>query len=415
MSNYLHPTRFEPSRSLQANRIAWPAPGHSFDLRQLATSAVAFLIAVAVVIDTYWFISLLGILVTSEESWTWATLIQRCPFGELVSTPLYVLASLIGIGLTATQQTADRWLLLGWFSGLIVSSIELSQTLLLNPSLPVPSWGLLSFWFAILCLQTIDPKSNPFSVKHVAFFVSILFCLSLWGKHGNLGILQSVFTHWQGLDVGHPVAQAPASTSISWQDATLAFVGGFLAVVVLPCLFIRIMFRDSARSFGLSIPSDKRGELWFRSGLLLLAGFPIFYFSSTNPELQSHYPYVRDFAGPTQLVLFEISTLLFYACVEFIFRGYILFGVEKLLKGNEPSRSNRIATAIAIVVSAIPYIIWHLEKPAPELVGALFWAIIAGVSAIQYRTVIHLIVIHWLWNVCLDVNVLRHLEIGFTG
>ena len=412
MSNYLHPTRLESQLSTQGSRPSFGSLSEfTLDFRQLATSGIAFLVAVAIVIDAYWLFTLIAALVTSEEGWTWSSLISRCPLGELVSTPLYIAASLLGIGLTITSQNSNRWLSIGWLAGLVVASIDLSQTLFLNQLMPVPSWGLLTFWFATLCLATIQEKSNWFTIQHVAFFVSIIFCLSLWGQHGNLGILKSFLPNWQGLDVGHP----SLPTSIRWQEAMVALIGGFLAVVVIPCVIAAIMFRESPSSFGLTLPSEKRRELWFRSSLLLLAGFPVFYYSSANPELQSHYPYVRDFANPSQLIVFELTTLLFYTCVEFVFRGYVLFGVEKLLRGSDAAGTNRIATIVAIIVSSVPYIIWHLEKPTPELIGALFWAIIAGISAVQYRTVVHLIVIHWLWNVCLDINVLRHLEIGFTG
>lgn len=416
MSNSLHPTRIESQLSTQGTRpLFGTLQEFTLDFRQLATNGIAFLVAVAIVIDAYWVFTLISTLITSKEVWTWSTLISRCPLGELVSTPLYIAASVLGIGLAISSQNSNRWLATGWLAGLVVASIDLSQTLYLNQLMPVPSWGLLTFWFATLCFATIQKGSGWFTLQHVAFFVSIIFCLSLWGKHGNLEILDSVLNNWQGLENVHTSAAPPFANSTRWQEAMLALFGGFFAVVVIPCVIGSILFRDTPGSFGLSLPSEKRRELWFRSALLLLAGFPIFYFSSANPELQSHYPYVRDFANPAQLVLFELSTLLFYACVEFVFRGYVLFGVEKLLHGTEPAGTNRTATLVAIVVSAVPYVIWHLEKPTPELVGALVWAVIAGISAVQYRTVVHLILIHWLWNVCLDINVLRHLEIGFTG
>ncbi len=382
----------------------------SIDLWHLAEGAVAFLTAIAVVIDAFGLLSLVWQLVARGESFKFIS--SNVQYLEMASTPLYLLASLIGMCVTATSRDTNSRLSLGWLAGLVVATISLSQSWHSAPTASIPCWGLLAFWSSLMCTTTLRKSESP-SLASIAFFVSVLGCLVLWGKHGNLEVIQSLFPNWQGLDAGN-LTSSPALSNADWKTALAALTGGFLAVVVLPCILVHVLFGVSAKSFGLSVPTEKRGELLFRSCLLLFAGFPIFYLASSNPEIQNHYPYVRNFSGPLQLVIFEISTLLFYTCVEFVFRGYVLFGVERILQGEQSSRK-LTGSALAILASAVPYIVWHLEKPTPELLGALVWAIVAGISAVQYRTVLHLIIIHWLWNVCLDLNVLRNLEIGFTG
>lgn len=404
MRDYLQTIRYNDQIKLSSIELG-------FEVQHVAQATLALLTTVAVLIDGFGLTSILWQRIVLEETWQHATNEIRS-FG-LNTVPLYLLASWVGICVSSTCRQSDPRLAMGWVAGFLVASFCWSSSWHQGWVAPIPCWGLLAIWFSLICSMTIL-RLKRFSTESILLFLSVVACLFLWGRHGDLNWLKFVMPNWQGLDVGYLASPSVALPLVDWKSAFLALLGGFMVAVVLPCILVLVLFKDSLKSFGLTIPVEKRSELFFRSSILLVAGIPLFYIAASNNELQSHYPYVRSFSGPSQLIFFELSTLLFYACVEFIFRGYLLFGVEKILR-HEESLSRLTRASVAILISSVPYIVWHLEKPAPELLGALIWAVVAGVSALQYRTVVHLIVIHWLWNVCLDLNVMRNLDIAFTG
>ena len=327
-----------------------------------------------------------------------------------ISAMFYIVAASISIGTSLTKgksiQTDSPGL---WLCGLGISIATLPQPGAAGLSPVMPFWGLFPILMATKLLGLADARAFQ---RMTGFFASCVTLLVIWGQHGDLNWLCWIDIDWQGLDAGAHRANCEWIPGLGWSDVAIALVLGFAAVVFVPCLLARSWMSMGLSELGLGVPAKHRASILVWSVIYLVVGLPVFFFAARDPALQSHYPYVREFGGWSEFVLFECATLLFYAAVEFFFRGYVLFGVERILTTSLTRASRTWISAIAVFASAVPYIIWHLEKPQPELLGALLWSVVAGLSAVWFRSVIHLILVHWIWNVWLDWWVIQDLGLA---
>lgn len=67
--------------------------------------------------------------------------------------------------------------------------------------------------------------------------------------------------------------------------------------------------------------------------------------------------------------------------IEFVFRGYMLFGLKERLGG-----------ALSVLVQTLPYTVWHLAKSLPELLPTPIWGLVVGAHEEERR--VHQLVHH---------------------
>lgn len=116
-----------------------------------------------------------------------------------------------------------------------------------------------------------------------------------------------------------------------------------------------------------------------------------------NDEMR-HYLPLNAIAGDlpgTYTLLQGTRALLFYTSWEFLFRGFMLFGLEK-----------RIGALPAICVQAIPSSLWHIGMPAAELLSAVPGGVIFGLVALRTRSILWPMLLHFLVAVALDVLII---------
>ena len=115
----------------------------------------------------------------------------------------------------------------------------------------------------------------------------------------------------------------------------------------------------------------------------------------------------RDPGQPVTQFLFyfyELTYLPFFVAIEFVFRGYLLFGLESITPGDVRSGSWAAAAPYffgknALLIQMLSYTAWHLGKPLPELWGTIVWGIAAGATAWAVRSIWPVVLSHWLLNV----------------
>jgi CAAX protease family protein len=189
-------------------------------------------------------------------------------------------------------------------------------------------------------------------------------------------------------------------------------VGAFL-VVVVPLLIIKYGFKQPLKSYGLGLPPKGRRALavWTFLTLTLLS-LPAFWMGAHDPGMRQVYPLYRPFTGPGEFILYELSYFPFFLAIEFIFRGYLLFG----LAGVRDEEVKQAGTGVkgvfyfhryALLIQMLSYTAWHLGKPLPELWGTLVWGLAAGATAYAVRSVWPVVFSHWLLNVFLDAVIAR--------
>jgi hypothetical protein len=136
-----------------------------------------------------------------------------------------------------------------------------------------------------------------------------------------------------------------------------------------------------------------------------------FFLSAFSPEMQREYPLFGDVIAKGDwgaFIVYELVYLLFFVVIDFIYRGYLLLGLFKMkdmevFKGIKGINGPLVFGIYAIFIQMLSYTMWHIAKPAPELIGTIFWGIGTGAVVLKTRTVWPVIIAHWLLCVFLDI------------
>ena len=241
---------------------------------------------------------------------------------------------------------------------------------------------------------------------------SAFILLMLWGYHGNFELLKLILPDWRGpgVDIGHRPALIPG---VPWDNELISFWGGAVLLVVIPMLLIKFVYKQNLADYGLGLPPPGRRKLALQTFLTLVAiSLPAFLIATHNADMRATYPFYRPFSGVGEFALYELSYLPFFIAIEFIFRGYLLFGLAGIRDREiqSPQSDPGVPGAFyfgkyALLIQMLSYTAWHLGKPLPELWGTLLWGLAAGVLAYTVRSIWPVVLAHWLLNVFLDALV----------
>jgi membrane protease YdiL (CAAX protease family) len=259
--------------------------------------------------------------------------------------------------------------------------------------------------------------------------LSAYFLIMLWGTHGNLELLKYVIPGWEGPG-SDPDRRKRLLPGVPWDHELISFLGGFFLLVLVPIVLIKKVFRQSLADYGLGLP-ERRWDL-ARLVMVALGSISVlpFIHATQDPDMRKTYPLYRklDPNNPRQFILYELCYLPFFVTIEFIFRGYLLFGlaglrteVEKHARmhsetsGARAEPRSRFFTRSALLIQMLSYTAWHLGKPLPELWGTFAWGPVAGATAYTVRSIWPIVAVHWLLNVALDALILRQRNSSPVG
>src|SRR6266480_2901831 len=238
---------------------------------------------------------------------------------------------------------------------------------------------------------------------------SAFLVLMLWGQHGKVPLLGKLWKDW--CPKCDPPRGGHILPGVMWDQEVTSYLIGIVLVVVVPCILIKVVYRQRLSDYGLGLPKPGRWPLTLVSAALLFFASALpFYLASRNAEMRATYPLFRGaFNGNGDFLLYEFGYLAFFIVIEFIFRGYLLFGLFHAADEDAPAEAP--ATGVpgrllfgyyAILISMLSHTAWHLGKPTPELFSTLIWGLAAGTVALATGTIWALILVHWLLNVGLD-------------
>jgi len=178
---------------------------------------------------------------------------------------------------------------------------------------------------------------------------------------------------------------------VPWDQELVSFAAGFLLVVVVPCVLIRLWFKQRLGDYGLGLPQSSLPLALLSFSVLLVVGLVIFRLGCSGDDgMRATYPLYRGELEGLDFLWYELGYLLFFVAIEFVFRGYLLLGLYPRFGMH------------AIYVSMLAYVVWHIDKPTPELVGTFVWGPIAGAVVVLTRSIWPVVAAHWLLNVVLD-------------
>jgi hypothetical protein len=256
-------------------------------------------------------------------------------------------------------------------------------------------------------------KERPGQIIGSAFIL-----IMLWGYHGNLELLKFIIPEWSppGENV---VSRTPLLEFVLWDREIISFFAGVFLVVVIPILIIKFGFKQSLSDYGLGLPPKGRRKLaaavFFTLTIVCLIPF---YIGASDKSMQEVYPFYKNFTSISQFIIYEITYIPFFIAIEFIFRGYILFGLAgvkdfEVEKAGGGLPGQFYFYRYAILIQMLSYTAWHLGKPLPELWGTPVWGLAAGVCTYSVRSIWPATFSHWILNVFLDAIILSQMKIIF--
>jgi membrane protease YdiL (CAAX protease family) len=125
--------------------------------------------------------------------------------------------------------------------------------------------------------------------------------------------------------------------------------------------------------------------------------FPLVWVVSSLPEFAKTYPHLSSARNSWKIFLiFESGMLLYMFSWEFIWRGFMLFGLKEKFG------------YYAVLIQMIPFLILHNGKPAPETFGAIIGGIALGILAIRTNSILYCVLTHMSVMFSIDlISVLR--------
>ncbi|MGE5440177.1 MAG: lysostaphin resistance A-like protein [Bacteroidota bacterium] len=184
--------------------------------------------------------------------------------------------------------------------------------------------------------------------------------------------------------------EAELSRFIYW------FLGDFGLLFLIPAFIIKFFFKEKLSQYGL-----RKGDYAFglkASGFALVLMLVIVWFISALPSFSASYPTLSSARDDWNMFfLFEAALLLYMLAWEFIWRGFMLFGLEEKFN------------YYTVLVQMLPFVILHNGKPVLETFGAILGALMLGVLALRTRSLYYGIIIHFSTLFSIDViSILRY-------
>jgi membrane protease YdiL (CAAX protease family) len=167
-----------------------------------------------------------------------------------------------------------------------------------------------------------------------------------------------------------------------------SWVSSLIYFAVLPILTI-VILQINPLDFGLRLGNYK---VWgFYVIATLIVALPILYIASRSSAL-AHYYTLPKF----DVVKYSLETTVYLLAWEFIFRGFLLFGLKEKFKEG------------TILVQMVPFVLVHFGKPELETISTILTGIYFGYVAYRGNSYWPAFIIHLFINIVFVVFVNIH-------
>jgi membrane protease YdiL (CAAX protease family) len=210
--------------------------------------------------------------------------------------------------------------------------------------------------------------------------------LLVWVYYGKRAVFERLLARGRGrgnLDV---------------KGAICEYIVAFFLMFGVPSFVATLVLKRHPSELGLQMGDMQYG------GRVLVVALPvallIAYLGSADRAVQSEYPLAKSVIGQPRLFLIvEVFYLVYYVGWEFLFRGFMLFGL-----------SRRYGALLAVLVQTIPSAIVHIGKPAAESFAAILAGIAFGYIALEAQSIVYPLILHATVGIATDVFVARRLR-----
>jgi len=226
----------------------------------------------------------------------------------------------------------------------------------------------------------LQNEIKKLELKAVVIFLSSIILLLVSWYFSNPNYLNEIFTFHQSFDI---IIEDLISFGY-W------FLSDFILFFCVPFVIIKFIFQENLKTYGITFGDWQIGLGFFFFSILLF--IPVIYFISVADQFNSYFPLMLS--AKNDLVVFLIYETLFILFIfswEFIFRGFMLFGLEKKFG------------FYSIFIQMLPFVLLHSGKPFIETFSSIFGGIILGYLALRTRSIYYGFLIHVLILITLDV------------
>jgi membrane protease YdiL (CAAX protease family) len=198
--------------------------------------------------------------------------------------------------------------------------------------------------------------------------------VSFFKRNCNEVLVVSLATLFLTIDKYHPIGPP-------WVSSLIYFV-------LLPILAI-IVLRKNPLNFGLRLGNFRVWSFYVIVSLIVI--LPILYLASHISSLAEYYT-----KQPFHAVQYSLETIVYLFGWEFIFRGFLLFGLKERLGES------------SILIQMVPFVLLHLEKPELETISTIITGIYFGYVAYRGNSFWPAFIIHLFINIpfLIFVNIL---------
>ena len=159
------------------------------------------------------------------------------------------------------------------------------------------------------------------------------------------------------------------------------FVGDFFTFFLLSVLIIKFILKEDLKNYGLQIGDFKMGLTL--AIIFFIVMFPAIWFFSATPDFSAKYPHLLSTRNNwSKLFIYELGMLAYMISWEFIWRGFMLFGLKEKFG------------YYSVLIQMIPFVILHNGKPAPETFGAIAGGIALGILAFRTNSIYYCVITH---------------------
>ena len=222
------------------------------------------------------------------------------------------------------------------------------------------------------------------NLKHEAVF-ALIYCAIILTVMEYFLIPPRFEALYRGFGTGQWMVPTMIS-GLAWS------VGCLFGYLIIPSIVVKFIYSQNLSDYGFS-PSGFLAHMKTYVGLYVLM-LPLIYLASQDPHFKNTYPFVPEAKSSlSNFIIWELAYILQFFCLEFFFRGYLLFTLEKYVQ-----------KYLAIAIMVVPYVMIHFHKPVYETLGAVVAGCILGWLSLRYRSWLGGAVLHSLVAITLDVS-----------
>ena len=150
---------------------------------------------------------------------------------------------------------------------------------------------------------------------------------------------------------------------------------------LIPIIVIKYVLRERVNSFGIGFSGLRSHWQWY--ALLCTPILCFVVIAAFREDFTAQYPFYKlAYRSWFDLLAWELIYLTQFVCLEFFFRGFLLYGGRVAFGAN------------AVLVMCLPYLMIHFDKPWPDATGAILFGLFLGVLALRSGSIWGGVLVH---------------------